>query len=98
MLDDLPADNAGVADYLVSEVIDALPADQRDVALAVSVVDEFDAPLAAGLAGRAGRPEQHALVSSYSAKLEALITAEVGDDLHAWVTERPALMGPPSGQ
>ncbi|MBI4936528.1 MAG: AAA family ATPase [Actinobacteria bacterium] len=53
VLDDLPADNAGVADYLVSEVIDALPADQREVALAVSVVDEFDASLAAGLAGRA---------------------------------------------
>lgn len=31
------------------------------------------------------------LVAQYSAKLEALIDAEVGADVHAWVTERPAL-------
>ncbi len=43
----------------------------------------------------AAQPEQQALVAEYSAKLEALISAEIGDDLHAWVRERPALMGPP---
>ena len=52
VLDDLPADNAGVADYLVSEVVEALPAEQREVAVAVSVLDEFDASLATGLVGR----------------------------------------------
>ncbi|MEN9645748.1 MAG: hypothetical protein RL238_2417 [Actinomycetota bacterium] len=49
---DLPSDGALVADYLVSEVLDALPPEQRQLALAVSVLDEFDADLAAALSGR----------------------------------------------
>ncbi len=43
------------------------------------------------LAAQADRQE---LVAQYSAKLEALIDAEMGEDLHAWVKERPALAGP----
>jgi LuxR family maltose regulon positive regulatory protein len=51
-LSDLPTDGASVAGYLVSEVLDALPAEQRQLALAVSVLDEFDVDLAADLTGR----------------------------------------------
>ena len=50
---DLPSDGAMVASYLVSEVLDALPPEQRRLALAVSVLDEFDITLAAELSGRA---------------------------------------------
>lgn len=41
-------------------------------------------------------PEQHELVTEYSAKLEALISAEIGSDTRAWVTERPQLLGWPT--
>lgn len=37
-----------------------------------------------------------ALVAEYSAKLEALITAEVGEDRRVWVLERPNLLGWPT--
>jgi len=50
---DLPSDGALVADYLVNEVLDALPPDQREMALAVSVLDEFDVAMATALTGRA---------------------------------------------
>ena len=50
---DLPSDGSMVASYLVSEVLDALQPEQRDLALAVSVLDEFDTTLAAELSGRA---------------------------------------------
>jgi arylsulfatase len=36
------------------------------------------------------------LVAAYSAKLEALITAEVGEDRRVWVLERPNLLGWPT--
>jgi arylsulfatase len=36
------------------------------------------------------------LVAGLSAKLEALIDAEIGADEHAWVTERPRLIGYPT--
>ncbi|MFZ4720120.1 MAG: sulfatase-like hydrolase/transferase [Ilumatobacteraceae bacterium] len=43
----------------------------------------------------ANEPEHRELVATYSQRLEALITAEVGADTHAWVTERPNLLGLP---
>ena len=43
----------------------------------------------------ATQPEHRGLVEEYRAKLESLITAEIGEDLHAWVLERPALSGQP---
>jgi arylsulfatase len=43
----------------------------------------------------ASDPEHRGLVESLSGKLEALIDAEIGADEHAWVTERPILLGPP---
>lgn len=47
----------------------------------------------------AAQPEHRALVDEYRAKLEAMITAEIGDDTRAWVLERPALSGqPPQAQ
>ena len=64
----------------------------NDVVLYDRVADPHE------LVNIADQPEHRSLVAGYSSKLEALITAEVGEDLHAWVTERPALMGPPSGQ
>jgi arylsulfatase len=36
------------------------------------------------------------LVREYSAKLEALITAEIGEDRRVWVLERPNLLGWPT--
>jgi hypothetical protein len=36
------------------------------------------------------------LVAEYSAKLEQLISAEIGDDRHAWVLERPKLVAWPA--
>jgi LuxR family maltose regulon positive regulatory protein len=51
-LHDLPVDGLLVADYLVVEVLESLPDDERRVALELSVVDEFDIPLAAALTGR----------------------------------------------
>jgi arylsulfatase len=41
-------------------------------------------------------PAHRDLVAECSRRLEALITAEIGDDLHAWVTERPNLFGGPT--
>ncbi|HET7801898.1 MAG TPA: sulfatase-like hydrolase/transferase [Humibacillus xanthopallidus] len=43
----------------------------------------------------ASDPEHRGLVESLGAKLEALIDAEIGADEHAWVAERPILLGPP---
>jgi len=43
----------------------------------------------------AADPEHAELVASLSSRLEALIDAEIGDDLHAWVPERPRLLGLP---
>jgi len=40
--------------------------------------------------------EHQALVAKYLAKLETLITAEIGDDLDTWVLERPNLVGWPT--
>jgi arylsulfatase len=42
----------------------------------------------------AAQPDQRALVATYNDKLEALISAEVGEDLNAWVTGHPQLVGP----
>ncbi len=50
---DLPVDGLLVADYLVVEVLESLPADERRTALELSVVDEFDIPFAVELTGRA---------------------------------------------
>ena len=36
------------------------------------------------------------LVATLSGKLEALISTEIGSDTHAWVPERPRLVGWPS--
>jgi len=41
-------------------------------------------------------PSCRDLVAGYSAKLESLITAEIGTDTKAWVTERPNLLGWPT--
>jgi len=41
-------------------------------------------------------PDHRDLVADYCARLEALITAEIGSDTHAWVTERPQLLGWPT--
>jgi len=47
------------------------------------------------LTNLASDPQQRALVEEYSGKLEALITAEIGDDQDVWVAERPQLLGLP---
>jgi arylsulfatase A-like enzyme len=44
----------------------------------------------------ASDPAQYDLVAELSTKLEALIDAEIGADTHAWVTERPNLLGYPT--
>jgi arylsulfatase A-like enzyme len=36
------------------------------------------------------------LVAAYRARMESLITAEIGDDMRAWVTEKPRLLGWPT--
>ena len=41
-------------------------------------------------------PSRQDLVAEYSAKLEQLITDEVGDDVRIWVLERPQLLGWPT--
>ncbi|HXY93278.1 MAG TPA: sulfatase-like hydrolase/transferase [Acidimicrobiia bacterium] len=41
-------------------------------------------------------PSRRDLVADYSAKLERLISAEVGDDMRIWVLERPQLLGWPT--
>ena len=44
----------------------------------------------------AADPDHRDLVGQYSAKLESLISAEIGEDTRAWVTERPQLLGWPT--
>lgn len=51
-LDDLIHSDRHLADYLVDEVLDRLPPDLRDLALALSVSPWFDAELARRLSGR----------------------------------------------
>jgi len=41
-------------------------------------------------------PGQRPLVAELSARLEAMISDEIGDDTRAWVTERPQLLGWPT--
>jgi arylsulfatase A-like enzyme len=41
-------------------------------------------------------PAHRELVAEYSAKLEALITEEIGEDRRVWVLERPQLLGWPT--
>ena len=41
-------------------------------------------------------PEHRDVVARYNGKLESLITAEIGDDSHVWVSERPQLLGLPT--
>jgi arylsulfatase A-like enzyme len=48
------------------------------------------------LVNLAAEPANRELVDTYRAKLEALITAEVGADDQPWVTERPNLLGWPT--
>jgi arylsulfatase A-like enzyme len=48
------------------------------------------------LVNLAADPAHADLVASCSAKLEALISAEIGEDTRAWVTERPNLLGWPT--
>jgi arylsulfatase len=43
----------------------------------------------------AADPAFHEVVEQYNGKLEALISAEIGEDLRAWVTEKPQLLGWP---
>lgn len=47
--------------YFVSEVLDQLPPDELDVALGLSVLDEFDAETCAALLGEDAVPVAHAL-------------------------------------
>jgi LuxR family maltose regulon positive regulatory protein len=51
-----------LADYLVAEVLDTLPAAEREVALGLSVLDRFDADLCAGLLGTAAVPVARSLI------------------------------------
>jgi arylsulfatase len=44
----------------------------------------------------ASDPANRALIASYLARLESLISEEIGADEHAWVTERPNLLGWPT--
>jgi arylsulfatase len=44
----------------------------------------------------AANPANRQLVATYSAKLESLIDAEIGEDTRAWVTERPRLLAWPT--
>jgi arylsulfatase len=41
-------------------------------------------------------PAHRAVVEDYNRKLEDLITSEIGNDLRAWVTEKPQLLGWPT--
>lgn len=63
--------------------------DRNDVVL----YDRVDDP--GEMHNLAADPAHHELVATYSAKLEALITAEVGADTNAWVADRPKLLGLP---
>jgi hypothetical protein len=46
-------------------------------------------------ANLAASPSHRDVVARYNDKLEALITAEIGDDRRVWVSERPQLLGIP---
>jgi len=48
------------------------------------------------LTNLASDPSKRDLVAAYSAKLESLITAEIGTDTDAWITDRPNLIGMPT--
>jgi arylsulfatase len=41
-------------------------------------------------------PALRGVLEEYNTKLERLITAEIGDDMRAWVTEKPQLLGWPT--
>ena len=41
-------------------------------------------------------PDQRPLVAALSARLEQLISDEIGEDTRAWVAERPQLLGWPT--
>jgi arylsulfatase len=66
--------------------LDALFAD-NDVVLYDRVVDPAETTNLADV------PEHRDLVAAYSQRLEALIDAEIGSDVDAWVTTRPQLGG-----
>ncbi len=56
-LHDLPGRGTVIAGYLVGEVLDRLPEAERDMALAISVFDEFDLALAVELTSRSDAGE-----------------------------------------
>lgn len=60
----------------------------------VVLYDRQDDP--AEMTNLAADPAHRDLVASYSDKLEALISEEIGTDTRAWVTERPQLLGWPT--
>jgi arylsulfatase len=41
-------------------------------------------------------PAHRTVLEEYNRKLEALITSEIGEDVRAWVTEKPQLLGWPT--
>ncbi|HVM64654.1 MAG TPA: sulfatase-like hydrolase/transferase [Acidimicrobiales bacterium] len=41
-------------------------------------------------------PDYGSVVNEYNRKLEELITAEIGEDMHSWVAEKPQLLGWPT--
>jgi arylsulfatase len=44
----------------------------------------------------ASNPSHRRLVEDHRTKMESLISAEIGDDTRAWVTEKPQLLGWPT--
>jgi arylsulfatase len=66
--------------------------DRNDVVLYDRLADPHE------IANLADDPSCRDLVAELSARLEALIDAEIGPDVHAWVTERPNLLGWPTWQ
>jgi arylsulfatase A-like enzyme len=62
----------------------------NDVVLYDRAVDPFE------LENLASDPRHRSLVAEQSAKLESLITLEIGADEHVWVEERPQLLGWPT--
>ncbi|WP_051711212.1 sulfatase-like hydrolase/transferase [Streptomyces sp. NRRL S-350] len=64
--------------------------DQNDVVLYDRVEDPDE------MRNLAAEPAHRDLVARYSARLEDLISAEIGTDTRAWVTERPRLVGWPT--
>ncbi len=71
------------------DTLDAL-VKQNDVVLYDRVADPTEEH------NLAADPANGELVEEYRAKLEALIDAEIGTDTHAWVPERPLLLGLPT--